>query len=388
GRFVEQQQFGIGHQRACDLDALAFAFGQGAEGPLGQMRDVERRQQIVCTVDIVLVVLLDPPTGDSVGGGEHGVEHRFGLREATGQRRRGVADARPQFEHVDPSEALFEDADRAGCRVHASGGEFEQGRLARTVGSEHGPVLALGDGQREIFEEELGSSAHGHGFQSQDITHILRLYRRQVRLFWFDMDPTTDSLLLTLAINHRLRSTLPPLQLSAWLLDVLTTIAESGHHSYPQTLSQAGASILVRHGPNDRLTAADPCDQSSSALDPAPDEVSAAFLDDDRDVPLIVSDEVFATPAPTGLLLFVAEAAAAGIPHARLALHHPPLPHTTPPVDRAARTKVGRHSAPVVLHRGPEQAAIALVGAEADVEIIACRPTLFRPVTVGTSAEA
>src|SRR5690625_1678582 len=135
------------------------------------------------------------------------------------------------------------------------------------------------------------------------------------------MDPTTDSLLLTLAINHRLRSTLPP------------------------------------------------------------DEVSAAFLDDDRDVPLIVSDEVFATPAPTGLLLFVAEAAAAGITHARLALHHPSLPHTTPPVDRAARTKVGRHSAPVVLHRGPEQAAIALVGAEADVEIIACRPTLFRPVT-------
>ena len=142
------------------------------------------------------------------------------------------------------------------------------------------------------------------------------------------MDPTTDSLLLTLAINHRLRSTLPP------------------------------------------------------------DEVSAAFLDDDRDVPLIVSDEVFATPAPTGLLLFVAEAAAAGITHARLALHHPSLPHTTPPVDRAARTKVGRHSAPVVLHRGPEQAAVALVGAEADVEIIACRPTLFRPVTVGTSAEA
>src|SRR5690625_7091400 len=142
------------------------------------------------------------------------------------------------------------------------------------------------------------------------------------------MDPTTDSLLLTLAINHLLRSTLPP------------------------------------------------------------DEVSAAFLDDDRDVPLIVSDEVFATPAPTGLLLFVAEAAAAGITHARLALHHPSLPHTTPPVDRAARTKVGRHSAPVVLHRGPEQAAIALVGAEADVEIIACRPTLFRPVTVGTSAEA
>jgi hypothetical protein len=142
------------------------------------------------------------------------------------------------------------------------------------------------------------------------------------------MDLTTDSLLLTLAINHRLRSTL------------------------------------------------------------APDEVTAAYLDDDREVPLIVSDEVFGTSAPTGLLLFIAEAAAAGITHARLALSHPSLPHTTPPVDKAARTKVGRHSAPIVLHRGTEQAAVVLIGAEANVEIIACRPTIFHPVTVTTSAEA
>ena len=52
------------------------------------------------------------------------------------------------------------------------------------------------------------------------------------------MDLTTDSLLLTLALNHRLRSTL------------------------------------------------------------APDEVTSAFLDDDRDVPLIVSDEVFGSSVP------------------------------------------------------------------------------------------
>ena len=142
------------------------------------------------------------------------------------------------------------------------------------------------------------------------------------------MDLTTDSLLLTLALNHRLRSTL------------------------------------------------------------APDEVTSAFLDDDRDVPLIVSDEVFGSSVPTGLLLFAAVAAAAGITHARLALHHPSLPHTTPPVDRTARTQVGRHSAPVVLHRGDEQAAIALIGAEANVEILACQPTVFRPVTVGSAPEA
>ena len=53
------------------------------------------------------------------------------------------------------------------------------------------------------------------------------------------MDLTTDSLLLALALNHRLSSTL------------------------------------------------------------APDEVSAAFLDDDRDVPLIVSDAVLGTTPPT-----------------------------------------------------------------------------------------
>ncbi|MCI4010502.1 hypothetical protein [Brevibacterium sp. ZH18] len=142
------------------------------------------------------------------------------------------------------------------------------------------------------------------------------------------MDLTTDSLLLTLAMNHRLRSSL------------------------------------------------------------APDEVSAAFLDDDRDVPLIVADEVFDSSPPTGLLLFTAQAAAAGITHARLALHHPSLPHTTPPVDKADRLRVGRHTAPIVLHRGTQQAAVLLLGAEANVEVIACRETVFRPVTVETPAEA
>lgn len=142
------------------------------------------------------------------------------------------------------------------------------------------------------------------------------------------MDLTTDSLLLTLAINHRLHSTL------------------------------------------------------------APDEVSAAFLDDERDVPLIVSDEVFDTSSPTGLLLFIAEASAAGITHARLALQHPSLPRTTPPVDKVDRLKVGRHTAPIVLHAGSHQAAVVLLGAEANVEVIACADTTFRPVTVGTAAEA
>ncbi|GAA1950944.1 hypothetical protein GCM10009689_35100 [Brevibacterium antiquum] len=142
------------------------------------------------------------------------------------------------------------------------------------------------------------------------------------------MDLTTDSLLLTLAMNHRLHSSL------------------------------------------------------------APDEVSAAFLDDDRDVPLIVSDEVFGTSPPTGLLLFTAEAGAAGITHARLALHHPSLPHTTPPVDKADRLKVGRHTAPIVLHSGSHQGAVVLLGAEANVEVIACRDTVFHPVTVATPAEA
>ncbi|WP_309130212.1 hypothetical protein [Brevibacterium sp.] len=142
------------------------------------------------------------------------------------------------------------------------------------------------------------------------------------------MDSTLDSFLLTLALNHRLRATM------------------------------------------------------------APDEVSAAFLDDGRDVPLIVSDEVFGTHAPTGLLLFAAEIAGQGVTHARLSLHHPSLPHTTPPVTKADRLRVGRHTAPVVLHRGEQQVAVVLLGAEENVEVIACADTVFRPVTVGTPAEA
>lgn len=120
----------------------------------------------------------------------------------------------------------------------------------------------------------------------------------------------------------------------------------------------------------------------------APDEVSAAYLDDGRDVPLIVADAVIGSPVPTGLLLFAAEAAASGITHARLALQHPSLPHTTPPVAREDRVRVGRHSAVVVLQRGSETAGVMLPGAEAQVEVLPCTPSTYHPVTVHTPAEA
>ena len=143
------------------------------------MRDVERGQQVAGAFDVVLFVLLNPASGDAVRGGEHGVEHRFRTRNAIGQNRRGIADARTQFEHVDAPELLLEDVDRTRRRMHATGRQFEQGRLARTIGSEHRPVLAFGDGQGEIVEEEIGPPAHGHRIQIQDFTHILRLYRRR-----------------------------------------------------------------------------------------------------------------------------------------------------------------------------------------------------------------
>lgn len=142
------------------------------------------------------------------------------------------------------------------------------------------------------------------------------------------MDLHLDSFLLTLAINHRLRRSLPP------------------------------------------------------------DEVSQAFLDADREVPLIVHDEVFHTDGPTGLLLFVAALESSGITHARLALGHPSLPHTTPPVAKEDRLRIGRHPAPIVLHKGTHTAAILLLGAEENVEVIACAETIFHPVTVQTPAEA
>ncbi|RBP64653.1 hypothetical protein DFO66_10651 [Brevibacterium sanguinis] len=142
------------------------------------------------------------------------------------------------------------------------------------------------------------------------------------------MDFTLDAFLLTLALNHRLRATM------------------------------------------------------------APDEVSSAFLDDGRDVPLIVADDVFSSAPPTGLLLFAAEIARHGVTHARLALHHPSLPHTTPPVAKEHRLRVGRHSAPVILHRGERQIAVVLLGAEENVEVIGCADAVYRPVTVGTPAEA
>ncbi len=62
----------------------------------------------------------------------------------------------------------------------------------------------------------------------------------------------------------------------------------------------------------------------------APDAVSTAFLDADREVPLIVADGVLGTDTPTGLLLFAAAAKASGItprparPQPSLAAAHDP----------------------------------------------------------------
>ena len=87
GGLVEQQQFGIGHQRSGDQDAFAFALRQCSVGAIEEMFGSHALEGVGRAVVVDLVVVLPPPAQDRVAGRYHHVAHQFIVRNTLGQRR-------------------------------------------------------------------------------------------------------------------------------------------------------------------------------------------------------------------------------------------------------------------------------------------------------------
>ena len=152
-RLVEQQQLRVGHQRAGDLGPLALALAEGAEGPVGELRDAPLLHEHPGAGQVVDVVALAPPPDDGVPGRHHDVAGRLGRRDALGERGAGQPDPRPQLEDVDRAEGLPQQPHLAARRVHLRGGQREQRRLPRPVRAEHHPAVVGLDGPVDAAQQ-------------------------------------------------------------------------------------------------------------------------------------------------------------------------------------------------------------------------------------------
>src|SRR5690606_15939677 len=123
------------------------------------------------TRDVLLLILLRPAAHDAVGGGEHEVAEDLRARSLLRQGLRREPDPGTQLEDVDAAHLLVQQPHGAGGRMHARAGQLQERRLARAVGTQHRPVLAVADGEAQIVEEVRLSSADTDGIEFHHCTH-------------------------------------------------------------------------------------------------------------------------------------------------------------------------------------------------------------------------
>ena len=172
GGLVEQQQLGVGHERPGDLHALALALAEGAEVPVGQVGDAERRQQVRGARLVERLVLLAPATGDAVR--RRSARRRAPARPPGSGRRarrstgRSAAAARTRRRAPAASPA-GRPCPGVGCMP--AGGHLQQRGLAGAVAAEHHPALALADRPRHLVEDRRRPPADRHGLQVEHVGH-------------------------------------------------------------------------------------------------------------------------------------------------------------------------------------------------------------------------
>ena len=172
GGLVEQQQLRVRHQGAGHLHPLPLTLGQGAEGPVRQVRDAHLDQQLGRPGVVERVVLLAPPADHAVRRGHDDVADQLVARDPLGQRGRGEADAGPQLEDVHRAEHLAQDRDEAGRRVGLRGGHLDERGLAGAVGTEDHPALVLLDRPGHRLEESRRPAPDGDVGELQDGGHV------------------------------------------------------------------------------------------------------------------------------------------------------------------------------------------------------------------------
>src|SRR3990172_2894059 len=169
-RLVEQDQLGIGHEHADELDELLLAVGQVARVLVRQPLELDEPQQ-----------LLGAPTRLGVAGRGHyqQVLERRELGEHADHLEGAPHSAVEDLVRLEPVDALALEADFAGVpRFHARNAVEERG-LARPVGADEPVDPARLERQRHAVDGGDAAEALDHAAQLEDGRHQMvrgRLY--------------------------------------------------------------------------------------------------------------------------------------------------------------------------------------------------------------------
>ena len=141
GGLVEQQKFGIGHQRPRDQHPLAFALRERAIGAVRQVLGADALESVHRTQIIHVVVTLAPTAQHRVAGRNHQIPNQFIVRNPLRQCRTAQSNPLTQFGHIHPAEPLPQDHRHTRGRVFHGGGHPQQRGLAGAVGTDHHPAF-------------------------------------------------------------------------------------------------------------------------------------------------------------------------------------------------------------------------------------------------------
>ena len=153
GGLVEEQQGGVGHQRAGDLDALALARGEGPEGPLAKRAAAHSLEEQGRPTSVGIGEGVPPRRERRVPGRHDDVDRAEVRVDGRRQRRAGVADRSSQLARVDRAHLCAEDADQAARRPEVGAEDLEQRRLAGAVGTQHDPTLPVPDRPVDVGQD-------------------------------------------------------------------------------------------------------------------------------------------------------------------------------------------------------------------------------------------
>ncbi|MYM18970.1 hypothetical protein GSY69_02990 [Brevibacterium sp. 5221] len=119
----------------------------------------------------------------------------------------------------------------------------------------------------------------------------------------------------------------------------------------------------------------------------APDHAVSLFADSEEPVPFALADPALGGQ-PRGLLLWAADARAAGIDGFRCQLVHPSLPYAVPRVDRALARPIARAGAVIVAEAAGTARAVLVLDDEGGFTAAECAPVPYAPLFSASAAEA
>ena len=163
--FVEQQQLGLGSERARDLEPLAIGKRQAVGTLVAQPMQGEPPEHLVGAPGSVPDVGVMQQRADG-----HIVQNRKRRERAHDLKR--AADAAPAH-HIgrEPIDALPAESDRTPVRLQCARNHVEQGRLAGTVWTDDGEDVALADLEIGVGDCEQPAKAFADAFDREKCAH-------------------------------------------------------------------------------------------------------------------------------------------------------------------------------------------------------------------------